>query len=138
MVDHDAFIVPPNPPVETESITLFDRIDGRPGLSRLIKWFYARVRYDVELDNIFREHVHHWPSHIESLIDFWQRMTGGPSGYSGNPRAAHRPLALEPRHFEAWLCWWERNCREVLPPREAEEMIALGHRLAVQMQRPES
>lgn len=133
---HAAFVVPPNPPVPPGGVTLFERIGGRPGLSRLIKWFYARVRYDPELEAIFKAGVDHWPSHIETLINFWSRMTGGPSDYSGNLAGSHRPLTLGPDHFAAWLRWWERNCREVLAPAEAEEMIALGHRLAEQMQRP--
>ena len=102
-----------------------------------MKWFYARVRFDEELEEIFRAHVPVWSTHLEILTDFWVRMTGGPSTYSGSLTVAHQPLALEPRHFAAWLRCWDRTCDEVLAltPREAAEMRALGHKLAEQMTR---
>ncbi len=134
---HRDFIVPPNPPPPEGAATLYERLGGRSGISRLVKWFYARARYDDVLEPIFKAHIHDWARHIPSLIEFWVRMTGGPSSYAGSLTASHRPLALEARHFTVWLQWWDRTCREVLAdaPVECAEMSALGHRLAAQMQR---
>ena len=42
---------------------------------------------------------------------------------------AHIKLGLEREHFEHWLGLWELNNNRSLPPREAEEMNALAHRL---------
>lgn len=131
------FVVPPNPLPKSGGTTLYDRLGEREGISRFVKWFYARARFDPELEPIFRTHVPVWSTHLAVLTDFWVRMTGGPSTYSGSLAGAHAPLPLDPRHFRAWLRWWDRTCREVLAltPIEAMEMIALGHRLAEQMQR---
>ena len=131
------FIVPPNPIPPPGGVTLCERLGGREGISRLVKWFYARVRFDEELEPIFRAHVPVWSTHLTVLIEFWVRMTGGTSNYSGSLAGSHRPLELKPRHFAAWLRWWDRTCDEVLAltPGEATEMRALGHRLAEQMMR---
>ena len=131
------FIVPPNPIPPPGGVTLCERRGGREGISRWVKWFYARVRFDEELEPIFRAHVPVWSTHLTVLIEFWVRMTGGTSNYSGSLAGSHRPLELEPRHFAAWLRWWDRTCDEVLAltPGEATEMRALGHRLAEQMMR---
>lgn len=134
---HRDFIVPPNPPPPPGAGSLFERLGGRPGVSRLVKWFYARSRYDELLEPIFRAHITDWARHIPMLIEFWVRMTGGPSTYSGRLAASHRPLALKGEHFDAWLRWWDRTCDEVLAqsPAEAAELKALARRLADQMQR---
>jgi hemoglobin len=135
---HDPdFVVPPNPLPPPGGITLYERLGGCDGISRFVKWFYARARFDPELESIFRVNVPIWSTHLAVLTDFWTRMTGGPSTYSGSLAGAHAPLKLEPEHFAAWLKWWDRTCREVLAltPAEAAEMSALGHRLAEQMQR---
>jgi hemoglobin len=134
--DH-CFIVPPNPLPRPGGVTLYERLGERQGISRFVKWFYARARFDPELETIFRAHVPIWSTHLAILTDFWVRMTGGFSTYSGSLAGMHSPLALERRRFVAWLKWWDRTCREVLAltPAEAAEMSALGHRLAEQMQR---
>lgn len=114
--------------------SLYERLGGQTGLSRLIKWFYAKVRYEPELEPIFKAHVHSWPEHIRVIIDFWAGMTGGPSTYrSGMGR--HFRMKLQPAHFDMWLKVWDQNNRDLLPEREAGEMIALGHNLADDLQR---
>jgi hemoglobin len=102
-------------------------------VSRLVKWFYARVRFEPELEPIFNEHIPKWGSHLEKQIDFWCGQTGGPSEYAGGI-GKHFRLGLNPQHFAVWLRVWEQNCRDLLEPREAEEMITIAHRLASALQ----
>lgn len=106
--------------------SLFERLGGRPALLHLLRHFYADVRQQGLIGPVFNAHVDDWPAHIEKIADFWSGATGGPPLYRGPMPAAHAALGLEEGHFEAWLGLWHRNCRIHLPPREAEEMIAVA------------
>ncbi|MES2568977.1 MAG: group III truncated hemoglobin [Verrucomicrobiota bacterium] len=114
-------------------VTLYERVGGRPGVSTLIKWFYAKVRFDPLLEPIFNAHIRLWGKHLELLIDFWAEKMGGPPLYNGNLER-HSFLGLGPEHFAAWLAVWEENCRWLLNEPEAGEMIGLGQRLARELQ----
>jgi hemoglobin len=118
------------------SATLYDRIGGHDGLSRLIKWFYAKVRYEPEVAAIFKEHVHKWPEHIQLIIRFWATMTGGPATYPGG-MGKHIFLRLRPEHYAVWLSVWEQNCIELLPHAEATELIRLAHNIGDDLRRME-
>jgi hemoglobin len=125
---------PPNPPPPAGATTLFERLGGRPGVSRLIKWFYARVRFEPDLEPVFNAHITKWGEHLETLVDFWATQAGGPATYrTGMGR--HFKLHLAPEHFATWLRVWEENCRDLLQEREAGEMIALAHSIADDLQR---
>jgi hemoglobin len=114
--------------------TLYTRIGGQAGLSRLVKWFYAKVRYEPEVAGIFKSHVHNWPEHIRLIIEFWSLMTGGPSSYGGG-MGKHIFLHLKPEHYAVWLAVWEQNCLELLPYKEAMEMIQLAHNIGDDLRR---
>lgn len=109
--------------------TLYDRIGGHPGLSRLVKWFYAKLRYEPEVKDLFKRHVHNWPEHIRLIIEFWALMTGGPRNYPGG-MGRHIFLRLRPEHYAVWLAVWGQNCIELLPYTEAIEMIELANTIA--------
>ena len=125
---------PPNPPPPPGAETLFDRLGGRAGISRLVKWFYARVRFEPDLEPIFNAHIDKWGPHLETIIEFWCGQVGGPSSYAGG-MGRHFKMGLSPAHFATWLRVWEENCRDLLQPREAGEMIALAQSLADDLQR---
>lgn len=131
---HEFPAPPPNPPPPPGAITLFDRLGGKPGVSRLIKWFYARVRFEPLLEPVFNAHVERWSEHLEVLIDYWCGMAGGPTAYTGG-MGKHFRLGLDASHFEAWLSVWEQNCRDLLQPREADEMVFLARNIADDVQR---
>lgn len=120
------------PLANPEGGTLYERI-GPDGLARLVKWFYAKVRYEPLLEPIFREHVHVWSDHIATITQFWFRMTGGPSSWSGG-MGRHFFLNLGPEHFQVWLAVWEQNCLELLPHKEATELSALARRIGDDLQ----
>jgi hemoglobin len=131
---HEFPAPPPNPPPPAGATTLFERLGGRPGVSRLIKWFYARVRFEPDLEPIFNAHVPKWGEHLAVLTDFWCSQVGGPEEYRGG-LGKHARLDLKPEHFATWLRVWEQNCIDLLQPREAGEMIELANGLAQRMQR---
>jgi hemoglobin len=111
-----------------QSLTsLYDRLGGRENLARLLRHFYADIRQHQLVGPIFNQQIHDWPGHLEIIGSFWTRMTGGPSGYSGQMPAKHLYLGLQAHHFQAWLQLWEFNCRNYLGEAEAKEMIQLAH-----------
>ena len=112
-----------------DSPSLYDRIGGRDGISTLLRHFYADVRQHRLVGPVFDERIKDWPGHLATIGEFWARVTGGPSSYSGRMPAKHLTLDLDPRHFGAWLELWDSNCRCYLKPREAQEMSALAHEI---------
>ena len=66
---------------------------------------------------------------MDIILDFWTRITGGPSTYSRPMPAKHFDLGLEEQHFSAWLDLWRRHCRARLEPTEAQELIAIAESL---------
>src|SRR5438876_4844547 len=112
-----------------DSPSLYDRIGGRDGISTLSRHFYADVRQHRLIGPVFDERIKDWPGHLATIGEFWARVTGGPSSYSGRMPAKHLTLDLDPRHFGAWLELWDSNCRCYLKPREAQEMSALAHEI---------
>jgi len=114
----------------TETPSLYDRLGGHAGIMKLIKPFYADVRQHTVIGPIFNSHIQDWPAHLEKIADFWALQAGGESRYRGGFAGAHMSLGLRAEHFQHWLGLWELNNTRSLPPREAEEMNALAHRLA--------
>jgi hemoglobin len=129
---HEYPVPPPNPHPPEGAETLFERLGGREGVSRLVKWFYARVRFEPDLEPIFNANVPKWSEHLELLIDFWCGQTGGPTTYRGG-LGKHARLDLKPEHFATWLRVWEQNCTDLLQPKERNEMIKLAKELATRM-----
>lgn len=130
---HEFAAPPPNPPPPEDAVSLFERLGGREGVSRLVKWFYARVRFEPDLEPIFNANVPKWSEHLELLIDFWCSQAGGPPTYRGG-LGKHARLDLKPEHFATWLRVWEQNCGNLLQKREADEMVELARGFAAKMQ----
>lgn len=119
--------------MSSATITLYDRLGGRPSLLRLLHHFYADIRQHQVTGPVFAAHVHDWPAHIEKIANFWSNVTGGPTLYSGPMPFKHLPLGLAEHHFQAWLGLWGRHCHTWLAPQEADELTAaaetIGRRL---------
>ena len=112
------------------SQTLYDRIGGRIGLATLLRYFYADVRQHMLIGPIFNQRIDDWPTHLAKIGEFWARITGGPSLYTGQMPAKHLHLGIGPQHFGAWLELWSANCNGHLKPQEAQEMIQLAQEIA--------
>ena len=109
--------------------SLYERMGGRDGLTRLLWHFYADVRQHALLGPIFNRQISDWPAHIEKITSFWARLTGGPSSYSGQMPLKHLNLGVDPRHFNVWLQLWGFNCSNHLGKAEAQEMICLAQEI---------
>ncbi len=109
--------------------SLFERLDGRDGILKLIKAFYADIRQHAVLGPIFNVKIQNWPEHLDKIADFWALQAGGPTRYRGGFAGAHLSLGLEAEHFQHWLGLWELNNGRHLAPRGAEELNARAHEL---------
>ena len=69
--------------MDQDSPSLFDRIGGREGIFTLLRHFYADVRQQQVIGPVFNERIKDWPAHLTKIGEFWVRVTGGPSSYSG-------------------------------------------------------
>lgn len=106
--------------------SLYERIGGREKIAELLKHFYADVRQHKVIGPIFNARIENWPDHLAKIADFWSRVTGGPSSYSGQMPMKHLNLGLAEEHFRAWLQLWDANCHVYLPQPEADEMSKLA------------
>ncbi len=108
---------------------LYHRIGGHDGLLQLLRHFYADVRQHNVIGPIFNARIQDWPAHVAKIAEFWARVTGGPSTYTGQMPARHLGLGLAPEHFAAWLELWDFNCRRRLAAPEADAMSRLAHEI---------
>ena len=92
----------------------------------LLRRFYADVRQHTLIGPIFNRQIQDWPTHLETIADFWSNVTGGPMRYAGPLPMKHVSLGLNGNHFEAWLDLWRRHCRAHIGGPEAEELIAIA------------
>lgn len=82
-------------------------IATRADVQVLVRSFYRYAAMDEVLGPIFEAAHVDWPSHIDTLTDFWAWQLLGQRGYEGNPLRAHEPVhAVTPfadEHFERWI-----------------------------------
>lgn len=78
-------------------------------VQRLVHRFYAQVRQDPELGPIFEAHVHDWPSHLSTLVDFWSSALRGTARFRGAPLPKHMALPLTADLFGRWLAIFRRT-----------------------------
>jgi hemoglobin len=99
-------------------------------ISELVDRFYAKVRLDPEIGQIFNAAIDDWPSHLSLLKDFWSTVLLQDRSYKGDPLSKHLPLSLDPQHFTRWLELFEETAREVMRPEHANVIIDKSHRIA--------
>lgn len=85
----------------SEATTLYERLGGEDGITRLVDSFYGRVLADSELKSFFE----HAPMGklLRMQREFFAMATGGPIVYSGRPlRQVHHHLAISRRDFRRY------------------------------------
>jgi hemoglobin len=91
--------------IESNALTIYDRIGGEDAIKQLVVLFYAKVQKQPLLAPLF-------PENIEPVSDkqflFLSQFFGGPTLYSdlyGHPmmRARHMPFPITADHADAWL-----------------------------------
>lgn len=113
--------------------SLFERLGGRAELERVVTTFYQRAQADPVLGPVFAREVHDWPSHVETVTNFWSTQTGGPLLYRGG-MGKHIRLGLQPEHFAGWLALWEENARVEVGAELAAELMVIGRAFAERLQ----
>ena len=102
----------------------------RAEIAWVVAVFYARVRRDPGLSEIFSRHVQDWPSHEAKIARFWANAILGEGSYSGNPMRVHMEAgSVRPEHFECWLRLFDRTLEDELEPGAAQAWSALAHRI---------
>ena len=82
-------------------------LKDRDDIERLVVAFYRYAAMDELLGPVFAAAHVDWPSHIDTLTDFWAWQLLGLRGYEGNPLRAHEPVhahtPFADAHYNRWL-----------------------------------
>jgi hemoglobin len=105
-------------------------------LAVLVDRFYARIRKDAVLGQVFNDAIADWPEHLEKLTAFWSSVMLTSGRYKGNPMMAHlkHVAAIRPAMFERWLELWRETARETLDEHFAAGVTAKAERIAESLQ----
>ena len=117
-----------SPPGATLGITEAD-------IRRLVIAFYTDACADEQIGPIFRDAVHDWDAHYETLTDFWSAMVLGTHRYHGRPAAAHMPLDLTRADYDRWVGLWCAIAARELGDEKAAPFIDMGTKMAQSMSR---
>jgi len=97
----------------------------------LVNTFYAKVREDETLADIFNERIQdRWPEHLEKMYRFWQTVLLDEHTYFGAPFPPHAVLPVKHLHFEKWLGLFHETVDELFAGEKAEEAKWRGSRMA--------
>ncbi|WP_459212785.1 group III truncated hemoglobin [Aquimarina rhabdastrellae] len=96
-------------------------ITTREDIKVLVTSFYAKIRKDDMLGDIFNSHIpeSHWPAHLEKLTDFWETNLFGVARFKGNPSQKHINVdknmnhSIDQIHFGKWLQLWFETIDEL-------------------------
>lgn len=101
-------------------------------LSDLVHRFYAKVREDAVLGQVFNNAVGHWDEHFETLTKFWSSVMLTSGQYKGNPMAVHTKLAavIKTPMFDRWLGLWKETTEEMFTPEVAAQFQDRAERIA--------
>ncbi|MBA3538056.1 MAG: DUF1971 domain-containing protein [Deltaproteobacteria bacterium] len=105
-------------------------------LGGLVDTFYARVRLDPLIGDVFNRAVADWGEHLETLTRFWSSVMLGSGRYKGNPVAQHlkHVRELTPPMFERWLELWSETTTAVCSPANASALQAKARRIGESLQ----
>jgi hemoglobin len=114
-------------------------ITTRNDIDLLVRSFYRYAAMDDLLGPIFEAAQVDWPSHIDTLIAFWEWQLLGRPGYEGNPLRAHEPVhaatPFDDEHFERWLELFSATIDEHFVGQTAEAATVRAQKMASAMRR---
>ena len=101
-------------------------------IAELVERFYAKVRQDDYIGDVFNSAVDDWPEHLDRLTDFWSSVMLGTGRYKGNPMVVHHRHreSIRPDMFGRWLALWRETAAETLPPEQAAAFVEKAERIA--------
>lgn len=126
-------------------------INSREDIAHLVNKFYANVRKDSLLGEIFNHHIatEEWPAHLSKLSDFWEGHLLRGSNFRGNPVQKHIQVdqqlehTMNQEHFDRWLELWSETLDSLYLGELAEKAKQAAQRMAqaqlavVQRHRPQ-
>lgn len=101
-------------------------IQNREDVYTLVSAFYAKVRKDEHLGNIFNTIIHEWDTHLEHLTDFWESQLFMVNKFSGNPIKKHVVVdqkvnnTITEKHFGYWMQLWFTTIDELFEGEKAQ------------------
>ncbi|MDE1918404.1 MAG: group III truncated hemoglobin [Sphingomonadales bacterium] len=111
---------------------------NEPALAALVNAFYARVRIDPVLADVFGSAIADgdWPAHLGRMAAFWSSVMLSSGRYHGHPVPAHlkHREAIAPEMFARWLALWAETARTMLSSADADAVIAKAERIAESLQ----
>lgn len=109
---------------------------SRELLAQVVEQFYARVRRDPLLGEVFETAVHDWPTHLTRITRFWGAVLSGEGTFHGRPVQAHAPhaAAMTPARFERWLALWGETTSALCPPALATSLQAKAAQIGASLQ----
>ena len=80
-------------------------------LVEFLETFYAQVREDEYLGDIFNSVISNWDKHLRKIEIFWRNHLYDPGLYKGNPLLIHQKLheksPFTEEQFSRWLSLFE-------------------------------
>ncbi len=96
------------------------KIDPLPGVTReqisqLVDVFYAKVREDERLGQIFNTRLDGtWPEHLDKLKSFWRSVLLTTGEYNGRPVPAHNRIDdMRSEDFATWLSLFDQTADSI-------------------------
>ena len=116
-------------------------IETADDVRRLVDAFYARVRSDALLSEVFDDILRvDWEAHLPVMYRFWETVLFARPGYKGNPPAAHvrvnqavrasRGTGVSEAHFERWLALFRSTTDELFAGPRASQATRGATRMA--------
>ncbi|MEH2502620.1 hemoglobin [Bradyrhizobium sp. AZCC 1578] len=103
-------------------------------IERLVRGFYAKVRDDAVLGQIFEARIKDWEPHLKQMCAFWSSVALMTGRYHGTPMAKHLPLPVDAAHFDRWLALFEATAREVCPLEAEAHFVERARRIAASLE----
>lgn len=93
-------------------------LHDREHVAALVEAFYARVREDGRLGELFDQVAAvDWPRHLDKMVAFWGSVLFSDGGYHGDPMAAHLDLAARDPFGQPELTRWLALFRQTVDAR---------------------
>lgn len=113
-------------------------ITTRKDIEKLVDAFYAKIREDEVLGDIFNSHIapEQWPAHLVKLSDFWETNLFGIPKFKGNPSLKHIQVdrnlnyGVTEHHFTHWLSLWFETIDQLFEGERAEKAKYAAQKMA--------
>jgi len=105
-------------------------IEQPSDIQKLVNEFYANVRKDPVIGDIFIERITDWSAHLAKMYRFWETVLLEVHSYSGSPFPPHAQMSLTATHFDRWLAIWKETVNMYFEGEKAKEAKWRGEAMA--------